>query len=477
MVCYLTQTVRIAPESRLLPTTMISAYSIPALVAFLAKLAILHVSRNAIIQDQRARLFRVAVVLSLGLNVAEFILLQKFSYEINFVCVAAYYALSSLMMATLVHLAISISIDTREPFRLISVYVLLYGAGVLIAGLFAFRTPLMMTGIEDLRGYTVTTVRGPLYVVYGIYIVLSFVSMIVLPAYGLRKNPDKNRRDQCKLWIAATAPIALLVLTVLLLLQLDVRLFNVTVTSPLLFALMLATIGYVVQKRPIIELDFYIPGSKGRKHKISFYQRLSALRHTAPRASSLSELVEEIASVLGCPVALVSSIGVKQASKGAPPLLSTLPLENLSLVERITTVNEPNVPGSLHRAMADMSAVAIVPFFPETRSLSFWLICGDGFDRRVHSALDFKRLKQLLDDLSGCLLERAIQEKGTGLLDARSVADDRQPRSLEHRLGELEVGFIRSALAAAKGNKAEAARLLGIRPNTLHYKLRRYGIE
>lgn len=476
MVLLSVTNVEIVPGSRL-PRQMISAYSIPALLAFFAKLVILHVSRKAMIQDQRARLFRVAVVLSLGLNVAEFILLQKLSYQVNFVCVATYYALSSLMMAALVHLAISISIDTWRQSRLISVYVLLYGTGVIIAALFAFGTFLMMTGIEDLRGYTVTTVRGPLYIVYEIYIVVSFVSMIVLPAYGLRKDRDKNRRDQCKLWIAATAPIALLVLTVLLLLQLDFRWFNVTVTSPLLFALMLATIGYVVQKRPIIELDFYIPGSKGRKHKISFYQRLSALKHSAPRASSLSELVEEIASVLGCPVALVSSIGVKQASKAASPLLSTLPLGDLSLVEQITMVNEPNVPSSLRRTMAEASAVAIVPFFPETRSLSFWLICGDGFDRRVHSALDFKRLKLLLDNLSGCLLERAILETGTGLLDAKNAANGRGTRSLEHRLGELEVGFIRSALVAARGNKAEAARLLGIRPNTLHYKLRRYGIE
>ena len=40
----------------------------------------------------------------------------------------------------------------------------------------------------------------------------------------------------------------------------------------------------------------------------------------------------------------------------------------------------------------------------------------------------------------------------------------------------LEVMLINRALYGAGWNKAEAARRLGIRPNTLHYKLRQYGL-
>lgn len=459
---------------------MISVYSIPALLAFLAKLIILRVSHKAAIQDRRARLFRAMVLLSLGLNIAEFIVLQQFSYRINFTCVAIYYAISALMMVVLVHLAISISIDSWNHPRFLPVYVSLYGAGFVLASLFAFVTPLMMTGVEDMRGYTVTTVRGSLYPVYELFIVFSFISAVALPIYGLRRGRDKNRRDQCKLWIAATTPLALLVLTVLLLLQLDVRWFNITVTSPLLFALMLATIGYVIQKRPIIELDFYIPGSKGRRRKITFYQKLSGLKHSAQQATSLSAMMEDVSNVLACPVALVTSLGVKRASLDAPPLLSSLSLNQLTAVSQITMRNEPQVPQSLQDAMVGTSVIAIIPFFPETRSLSFWLICGEGFDRRVHSVLDFKRLKLLFDNLSGFLLERAMLEKTAGPIGIGSLTpypDEGPARSLEHRMGELEANFIKSALIAAKGNKAEAARLLGIRPNTLHYKIRRHGIE
>ncbi|MBI4522045.1 MAG: sigma-54-dependent Fis family transcriptional regulator, partial [Gemmatimonadetes bacterium] len=41
----------------------------------------------------------------------------------------------------------------------------------------------------------------------------------------------------------------------------------------------------------------------------------------------------------------------------------------------------------------------------------------------------------------------------------------------------LEERMLRSALEQARGVKAEAARLLGIKPSALYYKLEKYGIE
>jgi two-component system response regulator HydG len=41
----------------------------------------------------------------------------------------------------------------------------------------------------------------------------------------------------------------------------------------------------------------------------------------------------------------------------------------------------------------------------------------------------------------------------------------------------IEERLLRKALEQAKGVKAEAARLLGIKPSALYYKLEKYGIE
>ena len=51
------------------------------------------------------------------------------------------------------------------------------------------------------------------------------------------------------------------------------------------------------------------------------------------------------------------------------------------------------------------------------------------------------------------------------------------PTDLPGAVAQLEQTMIRGALAAAGGNRSEAARRLGIHRQLLHEKLRRYGIE
>lgn len=50
-------------------------------------------------------------------------------------------------------------------------------------------------------------------------------------------------------------------------------------------------------------------------------------------------------------------------------------------------------------------------------------------------------------------------------------------RSLDDHVAEFEARLIEQTLKRCGGNKSKAARLLGLRPNTLHYKLERYGLS
>ena len=47
---------------------------------------------------------------------------------------------------------------------------------------------------------------------------------------------------------------------------------------------------------------------------------------------------------------------------------------------------------------------------------------------------------------------------------------------LEEHVAAFEARLIEQTLKRCQGNKSKAARLLGLRPNTLHYKLERYGL-
>jgi DNA-binding NtrC family response regulator len=50
-------------------------------------------------------------------------------------------------------------------------------------------------------------------------------------------------------------------------------------------------------------------------------------------------------------------------------------------------------------------------------------------------------------------------------------------KTLDEYVTEFEAQIIRQTLERCDGNKSKAARRLGLRPNTLHYKLERYGIS
>lgn len=53
---------------------------------------------------------------------------------------------------------------------------------------------------------------------------------------------------------------------------------------------------------------------------------------------------------------------------------------------------------------------------------------------------------------------------------------DESDKSLEEHVAEFEMRLIEQTLKRCGGNKSKAARILNMRPNTLHYKLERYGL-
>ena len=60
---------------------------------------------------------------------------------------------------------------------------------------------------------------------------------------------------------------------------------------------------------------------------------------------------------------------------------------------------------------------------------------------------------------------------------APSFTRERKTKILSEYMAEFEASIISDTLKQCEGNKSKAARLLGLRPNTLHYKLSRLGID
>ena len=82
---------------------------------------------------------------------------------------------------------------------------------------------------------------------------------------------------------------------------------------------------------------------------------------------------------------------------------------------------------------------------------------------------------QALKSLALLLLREVEQIERTNLVSGQCLTDN--DVTLMDDVQNYEAELIRSALLRSKGHQARAARILGIKNNTLNAKIKRYGIE
>lgn len=80
-----------------------------------------------------------------------------------------------------------------------------------------------------------------------------------------------------------------------------------------------------------------------------------------------------------------------------------------------------------------------------------------------------------ISQLKAVVFEKLGQKFATDSMPG--FVSERKAKTLEQYVSEFETHIIADTLRHCEGNKSKAARLLGLRPNTLHYKLSRLGIE
>ncbi len=109
-----------------------------------------------------------------------------------------------------------------------------------------------------------------------------------------------------------------------------------------------------------------------------------------------------------------------------------------------------------------------------------------GFDQAAKQALLNYHWPGNVRELSNCIERAMIFADGPYITEDELLLQDvtRQEPSLGIAIPEnglnlqqLEIHLIRSALKRAKGNKTEAARLLGLSRDTLRYRLEKYNLE
>jgi transcriptional regulator with GAF, ATPase, and Fis domain len=82
---------------------------------------------------------------------------------------------------------------------------------------------------------------------------------------------------------------------------------------------------------------------------------------------------------------------------------------------------------------------------------------------------------QALKSLALLLLREVEQIEQTNIINGKCLTNN--DVTLMDDVQNYEAELIRSALLRSKGHQARAARILGIKNNTLNAKIKRYGIE
>ncbi|MDA8362529.1 MAG: hypothetical protein M0Z84_01635 [Gammaproteobacteria bacterium] len=501
--------------------------AIPSLVALVFKAVLLAFASRFPARNAVTRLYLALLVLLSFQNVVEFVGFTHFArYGLDDTIVRlgyAYFAIGIAFFALILHLSLRLSIDCDGPLKSFLPWLYLPVLPLEYLLLFTHR---LVAGFRLFEGYTVLRIAGPLYFLFEAYVPLYLVATVVYLVYGARNSRQSAmRRTRNRLWLLALSPFVLINLYLVIANHFGLAKISSTVYLPLAITFFLIVTAYATHQFRLFDIEFFIPWSKLRGRKTAFYARIQAMIRELAGLKSVKEAIARLADTLGCPVVLVGAHkGVLAMS--APSAASGFPESALQPLKHIVVADEvAERHPSLYEAMRQHNVAAIVPFHAASESAAGWLLLGDPFSRQVYTARDFRIVEQLFDRLADSMLDHfvdlrrqlvetrresralgqrlvelereitSLRRENQGLRDVRQrwavshaqelAAAEQRPesevpvpgeRTLDDVLSDVEARLIEQALRQCGGNKSEAARMLGLRPNTLHYKLQRHGL-
>jgi hypothetical protein len=505
--------------------------SLPAGIALLCKIGIFVYARSSNVVNAVTRLYLLFLFALSLQNVAEIFHFYTIARGgIPYLEFTVYYAAITAALALLVHISLRLSFPNHARRASIPVYAY---AAVIEALL--LLTPWIIAGLTPM-GHTATRIAGPLYFLFELYAVGCFLGVIGILAWGAYRQSSALQRAKARLFLLAIVPMAGVIVTVLVMLRLGIRLTNATVVYPLAITYFLIVTAYATYQHRLFDISFYIPWSKVRQRKTAFYDRIRSMIAEIADLSSVAQVVNRLADTLRCPVVLVGGPQPTFATTDGALRMLGFPSDELRKIDHIVIANEiAAVAPATHALMKQYGVAAVVPFYPRSHAAS-WMLLGDSFNEQVYTPLDFRMVERLFDHLSEQFLDKLVllrsqlheardqlqtlqyrleqtsteltklQEQNTllreynfrllreravnrsdvankdgahkpvRLLKAEPQAATENELPLAEHVSQFEARLIVQALERCGGNKSQAARMLGLRPNTLHYKIERYGL-
>lgn len=519
---------------------MIASITIPALIALLFKAVLLGYAAKSPTRNVTTRLFLVLLVVLALHNLVEFVglnyfvrnglteTMQRFGF--------AYIAFLIPAIALLLHVSLRISLDLPAFSRYSIWEALLYLPVAVLLFLLLF-TDRLVVGFQMFQN-TVLRVPGPLYFLFETYVAVYLLAALTNLFYGARSGrASAFKRARNRLWLVGLLPTGLLLVYLIVANHFGWTKITSTIYIPITLTFFLIVTTYATHQYRLFEIEFFIPWSKIRRRKTAFYRRIQAVVAEIGEMRSVKEILDSLAKTLQCQVALIGGprpvvalAHEQQRRITGDSMLSQFPADALKHVDQIVIAHEiADREPSLHALMKQYKVGAIVPFNSHSALSAHWMLLGEHFSDNVYTPLDFKVVEGLFSRIAERFLDNLTLLRSQ-LADAhaelhslqrrlaiawdeltssrrrveRLEGENRKLRSenarlrrqslkvvgnelpediasgrktLDQYLADYEAEIVLATLRRCRGNKAKAARLLGMWPNRIDYVLERHGLN
>lgn len=472
-----------------------SLYSLPAVLALLAKALLFFYAGRSAIRDRAAWLYLGFLASLTVVNLAEIVLLNMPEpaplQGPDFVPGRLYFGAHIIGAAVLLHLALELSFDWHTRVRPLWSVLLIYVPALALEAVL-WSGDFLVAGFEH-RHYYYNQISGDGYYWFELFALVYPGAAFAFLTHGAMHQRTPSKRLKAKTMAIGMLPMMLVIGLVMTAQHRGIDMaFNTTATLPIAITVFLAITAYAIHQYRVFDINFYIPWSRIRRRKTAFYQRINKLVGEIAALPSSDRAVHLLAETFYCPIALVA--GERSlATPGAGAAMAAIPRDTLKRIAGITVRNElPERDGNISQAMARHGIAAIVPFFPGSRA-GGWLLMGDAFSQQVYSRLDFKRIEQVFDGMADLFLdnmmrirdELATRERQLAKLESShaellathdrvSREYDRLRQENEHLLREQPADYYSAAAMATQEHAIPATLTLLGRDKSLLETLRRY---
>lgn len=496
---------------------------LPALIALAIKILLFAYALRSPLKGRDTRLYLVLLLILGGHNATEIFILTYYpNYGLDATVAGygyAYFATLILFVAVVLHLSLRVSIKNARH----SAAVLLIYVPVLCLEALLLFTDKLVHGFVAMNSLTIIREPGALYYLLETYVVVYLAASLANLIYGARVLTPFER-VRIRWWLLALAPMASLMIYIMVARHFGLTHISSTIYVPITQTWFLLVSIYATYQYRLFEIEFYIPWSGLRKRKTELYRRIRGLIAEMAELPNIQQAVDHLATMFECPVALIGATKPIVAPNGTHAMTS-LPVDVLKGINRMVIAQEfeSERPMTL-RTLRDHGVAAVVPFFPNNRGARGWLLLGNKFNDAVYNRDDIVHVERLFERLADLFLDRLLGQRKAltdaykeirtlrltvqqlnvelsqiedtlerernearealaikdALLSRMQMATQQaewKNKSLHECIADYEAYIIRNALTECGGNKSEAARALGVKANTLHYKLLKHGIE